>query len=107
MAKIKNSCIPNMFGDGYEKLLTLDDGREFKIRNSMVPNIFGDGHEQEVIEIGCKRKKEPYEINRTPTIVDKIVGVIGLIICGIPFIAGVIITVISLIMPIIAIMGWY
>lgn len=104
MATIKNSHVPNMFGDGYEKILTLDDGREFTIKNSCVPNMFGDGYKQEIIE---NKKETSHKLSRRNKPSDIIWGILGFIVCGIPFIAGVIVTIISLIMPIIAIMGWY
>jgi hypothetical protein len=49
MARIRNSMVPNTFGEGNEKIITLDNGEEYIVRNSMVPNTFGDGYEQEIV----------------------------------------------------------
>lgn len=48
MAKIRNSMVSNVFGEGKEKILTLDNGDEYIIRNSPVSNVFGDGKELEI-----------------------------------------------------------
>ena len=52
MARIYNSIAPNMIGDGQEKILETDDGKEYVIRNSIAPNMIGDGYELEIEEIG-------------------------------------------------------
>ena len=51
MAKIRNTGIPNVFGDGYEQEVELDNGKKYRIRNSGVPNVFGEGYEKEIEEV--------------------------------------------------------
>lgn len=50
MAKIKNRMAKNMYGDGYEKEITLDNGEKYIIRNTMAKNMCGDGYEQEIVK---------------------------------------------------------
>ncbi len=50
MARIKNSTFKNTFGDGYEQIITNDDGSEYTVRNSSWKNTFGDGYEKEIVK---------------------------------------------------------
>ena len=50
MAKIENSFARNLYGDGYEKIITMDDGRQYTVKNSFARNLYGDGYEQVIIE---------------------------------------------------------
>lgn len=50
MAKIRNSFNKNFIGDGYEKIITLDNRDEYIVRNSFNKNFIGDGYEQEIIK---------------------------------------------------------
>ena len=50
MAKIRNSFNKNFIGDGYEKIITLDNGDEYIVRNSLNKNFIGDEYEQEIIK---------------------------------------------------------
>lgn len=50
MAKIRNSSIPNTYGDGHEKIITMDNGEEYILRNKSIPNTYGDGYEQEIVK---------------------------------------------------------
>ena len=62
MAKIENTFVPNIHGDGFVKKVTTDSGEEYLIQNTFVPNIHGDGFVQEV------KKVEPF----VPNLADKI-----------------------------------
>lgn len=59
MAKIRNSVVPNTFGEGNEKIITLDNGEEYIVRNTVVPNTFGGGHEQEIVKRGSSSSECP------------------------------------------------
>ena len=59
MAKIKNTNIPNFYGEGYKKEVTLDNGEKYIIKNSNIPNYFGEGYQQEIV------KKDSYGAGRT------------------------------------------
>ncbi len=50
MARIKSTMTKNVYGDGYEKEITLDNGETYIIRNSVKKNIYGDGYEQEIVK---------------------------------------------------------
>lgn len=52
MAKIKNSGFKNVYGDGYEKIVTMDNGDEYVLKNTGFKNVYGDGYEQELVKKG-------------------------------------------------------
>ena len=81
MAKIKNSVIPNIYGDGNEKILTTDNGEEYRISNSAIPNIYGDGQEINVKKVKSNKSNEPKSLSMI--IVNLILVVIGLAGCAI------------------------
>ena len=103
MTRIKNSYRRNVFGDGYQKILYLDNDEKLIIKNSYRRNVFGDGYQQEIIK-DKNIYNTSYDLKRKSTIKTIFVYIIA----GIPGIIGIIITIFSIfIMPIIAIMGWY
>ncbi len=51
MGTIQNSGRRNIFGDGYEKIYTADNGDKYVIRNSALTNNIGGGYRQEVVKI--------------------------------------------------------
>lgn len=71
MSRIKNTMVRNMYGDGYEKEITLDNGEKYIIRNTMAPNIYGDGHEQEIV-----KKEDTY--NSSSSSADWVIGLLVL-----------------------------
>lgn len=82
MARIKSTMTKNVYGDGYEKEITLDNGEQYIVRNSMRKNIYGDGYEQEIV------KKESTSNTNQPifttlfeliAVVFGIIAVIGLV----------------------------
>ena len=50
MARIRNSSKKNFYGDGYEQILTTDDGKSYTIKNSSQNNFYGTGKEKIVVE---------------------------------------------------------
>ena len=50
MAEIKNTPIKNVFGDGYEQEVTLDNGETYTVKNTPIKNVFGDGYEKEIVK---------------------------------------------------------
>ena len=52
MARIRNSSVNNVFGEGKEQIFTDDNGKEYTIRNSSLDNVFGEGKEKIVTERG-------------------------------------------------------
>ncbi len=50
MAEIKDTFVPNIYGDGNEKEIKMDNGDTYIIRNTFVPNIYGEGYEQEIVK---------------------------------------------------------
>ena len=50
MAKIKNTNIPNRFGGGYQKEVTMENGEKYIIRNTSIPNYFGGGYQKEIVK---------------------------------------------------------
>lgn len=50
MATIKDTFVPNIYGDGNEKEIKMDNGDTYIIRNTFVPNIYGEGYEQEIVK---------------------------------------------------------
>ena len=68
--RIRNSSLDNLYGDGKEKIITLDNGEEYVIRNSATPNLYGDGHEQIIEKRGTQA---PLKYNKT------LVGLSGII----------------------------
>lgn len=77
MARIKNTMAKNIYGDGYEQEITLDNGEQYIIRNSMAKNIYGDGYEKEIV------KKDSSSFNSGEFIGELIVGLGALILMGI------------------------
>ena len=65
MARIKNTGVPNIFGEGYEQELELDNGKRYRIKNTGVPNIFGEGYEQEIQEIKTYSNNTPMSLFST------------------------------------------
>ncbi len=65
MAKIRNSVVPNTFGEGNEKIITLDNGEEYVVRNTVVPNTFGGGYEQEIVKRGSSSSEWPFSFLST------------------------------------------
>ena len=61
MGKIKNSTVKNTFGDGYEQIITNDDGSEYTIRNSSWKNTFGDGYEKEIVKTKASNSEGKFE----------------------------------------------
>ncbi len=53
MAKIRNSGFKNIYGDGYEKIVTMDNGDEYVLKNTGFKNVYGDGYEQELEKKGA------------------------------------------------------
>ena len=64
MATIRNSLIDNVFGNGKEKIVTLDNGDKYIIKNTCVKNVFGDGYEQKIEKIN----NSSYSSNEPTTI---------------------------------------
>lgn len=81
MAKIKNSMVPNIYGDGNEKILTTDDGEEYRISNSAIPNIYGTGQEINAKKVKSNKSNEPKSLSII--IVNLILVIIGLAGCAI------------------------
>lgn len=52
MAKIRNSSMKNLHGDGNVKIFTDNSGKEYTISNTGMKNLHGDGYEQKVEERG-------------------------------------------------------
>lgn len=50
MARIKNTCAKNLYGDGYEQEITLDNGEKYIIKNTCAKNLYGDGYEKEIVK---------------------------------------------------------
>ena len=74
MATIRNSLIDNVFGDGKEKIVTLDNGDKYVIKNTCVKNVFGDGYEQKIEKINTSS----YSSNE-PTTLFSILAIILLV----------------------------
>lgn len=51
MAEIRDTYVPNVWGEGNEKEVTLDNGDKYVVRNTYVPNIWGEGNEQEIEKV--------------------------------------------------------
>ena len=88
MAKIKNTAIPNNYGEGYKQEVIMDDNTTYKIENTPIPNNYGGGYQKEITSSNSKKyrirntaipnnygegyKQEIYEVptsnnsNRTP-----------------------------------------
>lgn len=81
MARIRNSSQDNLYGEGKEKIITLDNGEEYVIRNSAMPNLYGDGREQIIEKRGTQA---PLKYNKT------LVGISGimLLLSALCFIIG-------------------
>lgn len=52
MAKIRNSGMKNLHGDGNVKIFTDNNGKEYTISNTGMKNLHGDGYVQKVKERG-------------------------------------------------------
>ncbi len=52
MAKIRNSGMKNLHGDGNVKIFTYNNGKEYTISNTGMKNLHGDGYVQKVEERG-------------------------------------------------------
>ena len=52
MAKIRNSEMKNLHGDGNVKIFTDNNGKEYTISNTGMKNLHGDGYVQKVEERG-------------------------------------------------------
>ncbi len=50
MAKIKNTNIPNYYGDGNQQEVTMENGEKYIIRNTNIPNYFGGGYQKEIVK---------------------------------------------------------
>ena len=50
MARIRNSSTKNAHGDGYEQILTTDDGKSYRIKNSSSNYVYGSGKEKVIVE---------------------------------------------------------
>ena len=77
MATIKNSPAVNMYGDGHEKIIILDNGDEYVLRNTPELNMYGNGHKQELI------KRDYNHNNYNDKYVTLIVGIGALLAMGI------------------------
>ena len=51
MYKIENTPIPNNYGGGYQKEITSSNGKKYRIRNTAIPNNYGEGYKQEIYEV--------------------------------------------------------
>ena len=81
MAKIRNTAIPNNYGDGYKQEVTMDDNTTYKIENTPIPNNYGGGYQKEITSSNGKKyrirntaipnnygdgyKQEIYEVNKS------------------------------------------
>ena len=52
MAKIRNSGMKNLYGDGNVKIFTDNNGKEYTISNTGMKNLHGYGYVQKVKERG-------------------------------------------------------
>ena len=50
MARIRNSSLDNVYGEGKEQIFTDDNGKEYIIKNSSLNNVYGTGKEKRVVE---------------------------------------------------------
>lgn len=80
MARIKSTMTKNVYGDGYEKEITLDNGEQYIVRNSMRKNIYGDGYEQEIVKKDSTSDSQPLftMLFELIAVVFGIIAVIGL-----------------------------
>ena len=78
MSIIKNTPIKNVFGDGYEQEITLDNGEKYTIRNTPAKNVFGDGYQKEII------KNKDYGNTSFSEFIGELIGLViaGLILWG-------------------------
>ena len=74
MAKIKNSSARNIYGDGYEQEITLDNGEQYIIKNSSARNIYGNGYEKEIVKKETNRSDNSFQ----EFIINLILGLLGL-----------------------------
>lgn len=51
MAKIRDTAIPNNYGDGYKQEVIMEDNTMYKIENTPIPNNYGEGYKQEIYEV--------------------------------------------------------
>ena len=52
MGRLKNTFVPNLYGDGYQQEYIDDNGDVYRIKNTFVPNLYGDGYQKEIIKEG-------------------------------------------------------
>ena len=52
MGKLRNTFVPNLYGDGYQQEYIDDNGDVYRIKNTFVPNLYGDGYQKEIIKEG-------------------------------------------------------
>lgn len=79
MAEIKDTYIPNIWGEGNQKEIHCDNGDIYRIRNTYVPNIWGEGYQQEIVKTGSSYKND-IPVNVKPvTSTKKFLSVLGLI----------------------------
>lgn len=74
MAKIRNTSARNIYGDGYEQEITLDNGEQYIVKNSSARNIYGDGYEKEIVKKGTNSSDNSFQ----EFIVNLILGLLGL-----------------------------
>lgn len=58
MGTIRNSARRNIYGGGYEKIYTADNGDKFVIRNSPLTNNIGGGYRQEVVKVSSGNQND-------------------------------------------------
>nr|DAW34175.1 MAG TPA: hypothetical protein [Caudoviricetes sp.] len=61
--KIENTPIPNNYGGGYQKEITSSNGKKYRIRNTAIPNNYGEGYKQEVYEVNTSSNSNRTSFN--------------------------------------------
>ena len=51
MATIKDTYIPNVWGEGNVKEVIFDNGDTYHIKNTYIPNVWGEGTTQEIVKV--------------------------------------------------------